>query len=65
MKKLLQQFLSWLRFRNLPWTCQHCEVLWICRNPETGKCRHGCMTMNNGRTYTLDEVEQQLFGKKE
>ena len=35
------------RIRQLPWTCQHCELLGICRDEQNGwKCRHGCMILN-------------------
>ena len=46
----LREWMSELRIKQLPYTCQYCELLGICRNLEGDcKCRHGCMVLNAER----------------
>lgn len=46
----LQEWKREQRIKQLPWTCQHCELLGICRDEQNGwKCRHGCMILNAER----------------
>ncbi len=78
IKEWWQAFKREQRIKRLvPYTCQYCELLGICRDEENGwKCHHGCMVLNaerreqekreqkekKERTYTLAEVERELFG---
>ena len=48
-----------VRIRKLvPWTCQHCEVLGICRDLDSDdmKCRNGCLVLNAERKENEDEA---------
>ena len=42
----------------LPYNCQHCELLGICRRPESEgwKCYNGCLLMND---HTEKENERK------
>ena len=47
---LVSKFQEWKReqrMKQLPRTCQLCELLGICRDEQNGwKCRHGCLVLN-------------------
>lgn len=52
-EKIKQWWEGWKReqrIKQLPWTCQHCELLGICRDEsQDWKCHHGCMVLNAER----------------